>query len=410
MRSEGMQVVALGARRLTTTPEDAAEEIAADPMTLLGDLTFVGLVGIVDPIRPDARAVITTASRAGIDLRVVTGRDPVTAASTAAELGLAGEAIGGPDLASLSDETVRSRLTGLRIVGWASAIDRLRLTRALQAGGTSVAVLSNGVVDAPAMRAAGVGAASRPGSAVTDQAASVVVGDGGLAALLRAIAIGRETRDRVAAYGRLAAIQLVGLVSLFVTAALLDVNGGLPLVPVQVLFLGLVVTVFPVVAIASDVADPGVMEHPPDDPDGGPADRPTILRRLVAGLALGLAALAVYPVSAAIGWGEPAFDRASVPMTLAFVTLGFGTILVGLAARRPVDWAFKSPLPRFLGILLVPLVLLFLSTELGVLKAFLVTVDLRQEQWGVALLLGSAAFWVMEADKLLQRRVRIRFH
>lgn len=404
MRAEGLRVVATGARRLPTAePPDDLE-------AMIDGLTFVGLVGTLDPVRPTARAALADLASAGIVVRLVTGEEPAIARATTARLGLDGDTSTVTAPTSAPGAPATDRLRGLRALARATAQDRLWLARTSRSTGTVTAAVGAGVVDGPALRGADVGVVVGRSAVVAREAASVVIPDGDATSLVRAIAVGREAWDRVAAYARLAATQLIGSLVLFATATIVGVNEGLPLVPVQVLFLGLVVTVFPVIAIASDVPDPDVMERPPPDPRARLADRPTLLRWIVAGLALGLATLAVYPVSTLLDWGAPAFDRPSVPMTMAFVTLGVGTTLAGLAARRPLDWAFKSPLPRFLGILAVPVGLLFLSTELRVLQEFLVTVDLRQEQWGIALALGSLVFWVMEADKLVRRRVRIQFH
>jgi Ca2+-transporting ATPase len=404
MLADGLTVVATGARSLPTA------ELPDDLDSIVDQLTFVGLVGTLDPARSASRSALADFAGAGIAVRLVTGEPPLVARATATRLGLDGTTGTATELATAQEDAAIDRLRGLGALARATAQDRLWLARTSRAAGTVTAAVGSGVVDGPALRGADAGVVVGRSSSVAGEAASVVIPEGDPASLVRAIAIGREAWDRVAAYAGLAATQLIGSLILFAAATFVGVNEGLPLAPVQVLFLGLVVTVFPVIAIASDVPDPDAMERPPPDPRARLADRPTLLRWTIAGLALGLATLAAYPVSTLMDWGVPAFDRPSVPMTMAFVTMGFGTILAGLAARRPLDWAFKSPLPRFLGILAVPVGLLFLSTELRVLQEFLVTVDLRQEQWGTALALGSVVFWVMEADKLLRRRVRIQFH
>src|SRR5690606_19509258 len=136
LSSQGLRVLAFASRNLT----GRENEVPADPMAFTEELTFAGLVGIVDPLRPEAIEAVRTALGAGIDVRMITGDHAVTAGAIGAELGLGEGAISGSELQAMSDEQLSEALPDLHVFGRVTPQDKLRLTRLMQESGEIVAM------------------------------------------------------------------------------------------------------------------------------------------------------------------------------------------------------------------------------------------------------------------------------
>src|SRR5690606_9065201 len=161
----GLRVLAFALRYL-----DGQEgAVAADPMGHVEDLVFAGMVGIIDPLRPEAIEAVRVAHEAGIEVRMITGDHAITAGAIGAELGLGVGAISGPELATLSDDELSARLDDLHVFGRVTPQDKLRIARLMQEGGDIVAMTGDAVNDAAALKQADVGVAMGSGSEVTKQ-------------------------------------------------------------------------------------------------------------------------------------------------------------------------------------------------------------------------------------------------
>ncbi|HEY5882549.1 MAG TPA: HAD-IC family P-type ATPase, partial [Nakamurella sp.] len=199
LAAKGLRVLAFGARFL-----DAADEAAmsSDPMSLVGDLVFVGMVGIIDPLRPEATDAVRIALRAGIDVRMITGDHAVTAQAIGETLGLGPGAISGAELQRLSDEELTRRLPGLHVFGRVAPEDKLRLAQVMQRQGLIVAMTGDAVNDAAALKQADIGVAMGSGSEVTKQAARMILTDDNFGTLVHAVELGRTVYGKIVAYVR----------------------------------------------------------------------------------------------------------------------------------------------------------------------------------------------------------------
>ena len=234
MGEKGLRVLAFAARFLA---EDEVPRMTEDPMALTQGLGFVGMVGIIDPLRAEAKGAVETALRAGIDVRMITGDHAVTAQAIGEQLGLGPGAISGSELEVLSDDELARRLPELHVFGRVSPEDKLRLARTMQAQGLIVAMTGDAVNDAAALKQADIGVAMGSGSEVTKQAARMVLTDDNFGTLVEAVEIGRRVYDKITSYVRFQMTQLLGLVMLFVAATAFNVNEGVALTPSMVLFL-----------------------------------------------------------------------------------------------------------------------------------------------------------------------------
>ena len=263
MGGEGLRVLAFAARFVDDGELDL---MTSDPMSLTQDLDFVGMVGIIDPLRSEAKAAVQTALGAGIDVRMITGDHAVTAEAIGKELGLGPGAISGSELQALSDEELAARLPELHVFGRVSPEDKLRLARVMQEQGLIVAMTGDAVNDAAALKQADIGVAMGSGSEVTKQAGRMILTDDNFGTLVNAVQIGRRVYDKIVSYVRYQMTQLLALVVLFVAATIFDLNEGVALTPLMVLYLLVFVTASGVVIIALDPGDPDVMHRPPRRP------------------------------------------------------------------------------------------------------------------------------------------------
>jgi Ca2+-transporting ATPase len=221
MGEQGLRVLAFAARFVE---DDELDAMQSDPMSLTQGLDFVGMVGIIDPLRAEATGAVHTALRAGIDVRMITGDHAVTAEAIGNELGLGPGAISGTELQALSDDELARRLPQLHVFGRVSPEDKLRLARVMQAQGLIVAMTGDAVNDAAALKQADMGVAMGSGSEVTKQAGRMILTDDNFGTLVNAVQIGRRVYEKIVSYVRYQMTQLLALVMLFIAATVFNVN------------------------------------------------------------------------------------------------------------------------------------------------------------------------------------------
>jgi Ca2+-transporting ATPase len=397
MGEAGLRVLAFAAR---VVEDGELEQMAADPMSMVRDLSFVGMVGIIDPLRVEAKGAVRTALEAGIDVRMITGDHAVTAQAIGEELGLGPGAISGAELQALSDEEVLEKLPQLHVFGRVTPEDKLRLARLMQEQGLVVAMTGDAVNDAAALKQADIGVAMGSGSEVTKQAGRMILTDDNFGTLVNAVEIGRRVYEKVVSYVRFQMTQLLGLVFLFLAATLFDVNEGVALTPGMVLYLLLFATAPGVLVIAIDPGTADVMHRPPRDPKVPITNRGAVMLWVIYATALFVAAF----IPLVLGPDEPSPNEPSASLTMTFAVMGIGTAFNALTNRRDPATGLASPLLKALGISLVSITLVFLATELETLQKGLLTTSLTGNEWvacfGLALLLPI----VVETSKWIRRR------
>ena len=397
MGEKGLRVLAFAARFVD---DDELEAMAADPMSLTRDLAFVGMVGIIDPLRAEAKAAVQTALAAGIDVRMITGDHAVTAKAIGETLGLGPGAISGSELAALSDEEVVRRLPELHVFGRVTPQDKLRLARLMQEQGLIVAMTGDAVNDAAALKQADIGVAMGSGSEVTKQAGRMILTDDNFGTLVHAVEIGRRVYEKVVSYVRYQMTQLLALVLLFVVASAFDINSGVALTPLMVLYLLVFATAPGVVVIAVDPGAPDVMHRPPRDPKDTITNRAAVT--LWAIYAVTLFGAALIPLVA--GPDDPSPDASSASLTMTFAVMGLGTVFNALTNRRDPASGLESPILKALAISLVPVTLIVLATELPGLQQGLLTTSLTGKEWLACFGLAALLPLVVETGKWIRRR------
>jgi Ca2+-transporting ATPase len=270
------------------------------------------------------------------------------------------------------------------VFGRVSPEDKLRLARSMQQQGLIVAMTGDAVNDAAALK----------------QAGRMILTDDNFGTLVHAVEIGRRVYDKVVSYVRYQMTQLLALVMLFVAATIFNVNEGVALTPLMVLYLLVFVTAAGVIVIALDPGDPDVMHRPPRDPKLPISNRGAVLMWLLYGATLFVAAF----IPLVAGPDEPSTTHPTASLTMTFVVMGLGTVFNALTNRRDPASGLTPPLLKAVGIALVPVALIVLATDLPGLQRGMLTATLTGPQWlaciGLALLLPI----VIEGSKWLRRR------
>ena len=397
LSERGLRVLGFAARDL---PADAMTAALGDPMSEVHDLVLISLVGIIDPLRAEAVDAVRTAHTAGIDVRMITGDHTVTARAIADELGLGPGVITGTDLSHLSDEQVIEQLPQLHVFGRVAPEDKVRLARLMQEAGEVVAMTGDAVNDAAALKQADVGVAMGSGSEVTKQAGKLVLTDDNFATLVKAVELGRDIYRRISSYVTLQLTILSSVLQLMLYATIFNINGGVALFPMQLLFAKFFVVVTVVIGFIVDVPDPGVMQRPPRTPGSRIATRARTVRWAISGFIISGLALMV------LSWGpdEPSTTDPSASMTMAFAIIALSAVNNGLVMRREREPWWSAPLFPYLGWIILGWILTWAAVELGMLQRLLDTVSLTGGQWVLVIALSLVAPAFTAIDKAIHLR------
>ena len=392
LAGQGLRVMSFAIRRL---PVDDLSGVQNDPMASVADLTFVALVGIIDPLRPSAKDAVQTALGAGIDVRMITGDHAVTARAIGSDLGLGPGVITGPEFQALSDAQISDRLPELHIFGRVAPEDKLRLVSVMQDRGEIVAMTGDAVNDAAALKKADVGVAMGSGSEVSKESAKMILTDDNFATLVNAIELGRDIYGKITAQVRYVLIGLFGFVGVMLLGSILNLNSGSVLNPLQLLFVSFLIGLFPALGISTDSTEPGIMTAPPRDPGVTILNSTTTPRWVIFGLVQAGACLLPFV------WQHDLGPERTQTMT--FAILAISTVFLAISARRDLLPATAGPYyPYFLWMAL-PALLTVLAVEMDVFQRMLDTTSLTGSNWlavvGLALIVPA----VMEGSKAFRR-------
>ena len=394
--AEGLRVLAAAAREVGEDKTDLALE------DLEQGLIFLGLVGIIDPPRPEAIAAIQACRQAGIRVKMITGDHAGTASAIGREMGITetGQAAVGPELEAASDEKLRRIVRDHDIFARTSPEHKLRLVQALQANHEVVAMTGDGVNDAPALKRADVGVAMGiKGTEATKEAAEIVLADDNFASIERAVEEGRTIYDNL--QKAILFILPTNGAQAFVILAAVVFGFTLPLSPVQILWVNMVTAVTLALALAFEPGEPGLMRRPPRRP-GAPILGDYFLWRIAfVSLLIGGATIGVFLYEQQQGL---ALDTAR---TLAVNTLVVGQIFYlfnsrflresslrpGLLANR-VAWLTVG--------VLVGLQLIFVYAPF--MHVWFHTASLEIHHWLAPLATGVVVFIAVEAEKAVLGR------
>ena len=232
----------------------------------IGDLRVLGLLGLMDPPRLEARQSIAAARSAGVSVKMITGDHPGTALAVARDLGLEGSVLTGAELEALSEEELSRCIGDYGVFARVVPEHKVRIVRALKAEGHVVAMTGDGVNDAPALKTADIGIAmGRTGTEVAKEAAAMVLTNDNFSTIIEAIHEGRTLYDNIVKFVRFQLSTTAGAIMTVFAAPLLGLPD--PLTPIQILWVAMIMDGPPAVSLALDSARPGLMQEPPRSPD-----------------------------------------------------------------------------------------------------------------------------------------------
>jgi P-type Ca2+ transporter type 2C len=293
LAEEGFRVLALAAGPVRDIPADG------DDASSLNGLRFLGLVGLIDPLREEVREAIEKCRDAGIDVRMVTGDHPATGLAIARQLGMAereDEVMTGAELEAMERDSpgeLEAKIASVKVFTRVAPAQKTGIVSALQRAGHFVAVTGDGVNDAPALRTAHIGVAmGASGTDVARGASDLILTDDNFASIVNGIEEGRVAYSNVRKVTWLLVSMGAAEISLFFFALLANVP--LPLTAVQVLWLNLVTNGIQDKALAFEKGEPGILKQPPRPPGEGVFDRRMIEQTAVAGIYTGAVGFAVF--------------------------------------------------------------------------------------------------------------------
>ncbi len=416
LAGEGLRSLGVASRRLSL---DAVDPAALDSR-IERDLVFLGLIGMADPPRPEARAAVARARAAGIRPIMITGDHPGTASAIAAELGLAVEAraVTGAELETLSDEALDATVRTVSVYARVNPVHKLRIVRALQRNGLIVAMTGDGVNDAPALKAADIGVAmGLTGTDVSREAADIVLADDNFATIVAAVEEGRAIFDNIRKFLRYLLSSNIGEVATMVLGLVLAGTLGLagspagevvlPLQATQILWINFVTDGAPALALGMDPADPAVMQRPPRPRGEGVLTGPLCVDIALVGLVTACGSLFVLdaslPGGLVAGNGTLAYAQTMTFTTLVLFQL-FNAFNARSADRSVWEGLFRNH--WLWAAIVLSLLLQAAAVHIPVLQRAFATVSLSLGDWVFCLAVASSVLVFGEIRKWLTRAMR----
>ncbi|PIU18123.1 MAG: ATPase [Elusimicrobia bacterium CG08_land_8_20_14_0_20_59_10] len=396
MAARGLRVLGLAARQWDALPATPAQAEAEK------DLVFIGLAGIADPPREEAKAAVAQCRAAGIMTVMITGDHPVTANNISGRLGIitpgaAGVMLTGAELARLSPEDFALKVEQVRVYARVAPEQKLRIVKALQARGHFVAMTGDGVNDAPALKRANIGIAMGiTGTDVSKEAAHMILLDDNFATIVKAVGEGRRIFDNIKRFVRYILAGNSGEIWTIVLAPFFGLP--IPLLPIQILWINLVTDGLPGLALAAEPAEPDIMNRPPRKPEesffaGGLGVYVIWVGLVIGGLCLGAQAWAI---KTGAHW-----------QTIVLTVLCLSQLSHALAVRSERRSFFQ--MGAFSNKPMLYSVIATIALQMTVIYApwfnkIFHTSPLPPGELLLALALSSVVFFAVEAEKLIKRR------
>ena len=319
-----LRVIAVGYATYDEEPQDISSE------ALEKDLHLIGLIGMIDPPRPESKGAIKRAKKAGIKTVMITGDHVVTASAIAKELGILNdpsEALSGSELHQLSDEELDARVKSLSVYARVTPEDKIRIVKSWQRTGAVVAMTGDGVNDAPALKASNVGCAMGiTGTDVAKSAADMILTDDNFATIVDAVSQGRSVYQNI----RKAINFLLScnISEIFIVLIAMLLGWGAPFTAVQLLFVNVVADGLPGFALGREPAEHGIMDQPPIPKNEGIFARGLLQKIAINAGVFTIVTLFGYYLGSYVDTISPWVDASQhVGQTVAFLILAYSSIL-----------------------------------------------------------------------------------
>lgn len=358
-----LRVIAVGYVTYDEEPQDISSE------ALEKDLRLIGLIGMIDPPRPESKGAIKRAKKAGIKTVMITGDHVVTASAIAKELGILNdpsEALSGSELHQLSDEELDARVKALSVYARVTPEDKIRIVKSWQRTGAVVAMTGDGVNDAPALKASNVGCAMGiTGTDVAQSAADMILTDDNFATIVDAVSQGRSVYQNI----RKAINFLLScnISEIFIVLIAMLLGWGAPFTAVQLLFVNVVADGLPGFALGREPAEHGIMDQPPIPKNEGIFARGLLQKIAINAGVFTIVTLFGYYLGSYVDTISPWVDASQhVGQTVAFLILAYSSILHVFNVRSSQS-IFKVNLATNKALIEMALLALAITTAVALL-------------------------------------------
>ncbi len=397
MAADGLRVLCIAMRRWDGLPDELSAEQAE------ADLTILGLAGLMDPPREEAREAVAMCKTAGIIPVMITGDHPVTAHTIAANLGIiqdnSSSIITGRELEDLSLEDFEERVEQVRVYARVAPRQKLEIVRALQDRGHFVAMTGDGVNDAPALKRADIGIAMGiTGTDVSKEAAHMILLDDNFATIVKAIREGRRIFDNIRKFIKYTMTSNSGEIWTIFLAPLLGLP--IPLLPIHILWINLVTDGLPGLALAVEPVEKGTMKRPPRHPSESIFAHGLGIHILWVGLLMGVVSIFVQALS--IKTGHPSWQ------TMVFTVLCLSQMGHVLAIRSETESLFAQGVlsnKPLVGAFVITFALQMATVYIPFLNPIFKTTPLAWNELAFTLALSTVVFVAVEVEKLVKRRI-----
>ncbi|NLW40110.1 MAG: calcium-transporting P-type ATPase, PMR1-type [Tissierellia bacterium] len=396
---KALRVLALAFRTFDQLPEKITWE------NVENDMVLVGLVGMIDPPREEAKEAIAKCKEAGIRTVMITGDYKETAFAIAKDLGIADnedQAIMGSELDKLSDEDFKELVKEKRVYARVSPEHKVKIIDALKANGEIAAMTGDGVNDALALKKADIGVSMGiTGTDVAKNTAEVILTDDNFVSIVSAVEEGRIIYSNIKKFVFFLLSCNIGEILIVFLSILLGLE--VPLIPIQLLWLNLVTDSFPALALGMEKGEADIMKVPPRDVDEPILDKGMVRGIVVQSIAIALGALLAYR------WGLKAYgiDNLIRARSITFATLIIAELLRAYSARSEKHTVFEIGVfsnKTLTYATLISFVLLLVVVYLPVLQPIFDTYPLSLTDWQIVLLHSILPFAVGELYKLILRK------
>lgn len=397
LAQKGMRILGVAFRHCTgqnTKPECG---------TIEKDLVFVGMFAMIDPARAEVKDAVAEAKTAGIRPMMITGDHPLTAVHIAKELGIAtnDEVITGAELAKMDDATLKERVKGTSVFARVAPEHKLRIVNALQELGQIVAMTGDGVNDAPALKKADIGVAMGiTGTDVSKEAADMVLLDDNFATIVSSVREGRRIYENIRKFIKYTMTSNFGEIVVMLVGPFVGL--GLPLRPLQILWINLVTDGVPGLALTQEPAEPDTMKRPPRDP-----------KEKIFGRGLGIDVLWIGSLMGAIsllvGLWAFNFDHKSAWQTMIFTTLTLAQMGNALATRSERQTLWEAGLltnKSMLEAVILTFILQMAVVYLPFLQNIFGTEALTVMELGISLGASLLVLVIIDSVKVIRRKVK----
>jgi len=395
MAGEGLRTLGIAMRQWERMPEDLT------PKGVESELTMLGIIGLLDPPREEAREAVALCKTAGIRPVMITGDHRTTAVAIARRLGIledgSASIITGPELDQVSLEDFEKQVEDLRVYARVAPEQKLKIIKALQDRNHFVAMTGDGVNDAPALRRADIGVAMGvTGTDVSKEAAHMILLDDNFATIVKAVKEGRRIFDNIRKFIRYTMTSNSGELWTLFLAPFLGLP--IPLLPIHILWINIVTDGLPGLALAAEPSEPQVMKRPPRHPQESMFARGLGISIIWVGLLMGLVCIATQSWAITAG-----IDRWQ---TMVFTVLCLSQLGNALAIRSERESLFKQGLlsnKPLLATLVLTVALQMATIYVPLLNPVFHTAPLTLDELLLTLVLSSIVFFAGEAEKLLRR-------